>query len=78
MQQDARSILSRNLYHERDAIPSPATSAPDGEPTALSITSAADGTESWDKTTEAACLKALDDKGNATSSPCGMAACYNI
>jgi hypothetical protein len=78
MQQDAHSIVNRNLYHERDAIPSPATSAPNGEATAISTTSAVDETESWDKTTEAACLKALDDKGNATSSPCGMAACYNI
>jgi hypothetical protein len=78
MHQDARSILNRNLYPKRDAIPSPATSAPNGEATAVSITAAVDETEPWDKTTEAACLKALEEKGNATSSPCGMAACYNI
>ena len=42
------------------------------------MTAAVDETASWDEATEAACRKAFNDRKDTTSSPSGMAACYNI
>lgn len=77
-QQDAHAILRRNLYHQRDVIPSPAVNASNGKASAISIVAARDDTDPWIKTTEAACLKAFNDKGDTSPNPSGMAACYNI
>lgn len=78
IRQDAHAILNRNLYHRRDVIPSPAVISPNVKASAIPVAAAMDDAEAWIKTTEAACLKAFNDKGGTSPSPSGMAACYNI
>lgn len=78
-QHDAHHIMNRNLYHERDVIPSSTPIAPNVKASAIPSAAAAAGeTNSWNKATEAACLKAFNDRGDETSNPSGIAACYNI
>lgn len=78
-QEDAHAIMDRNLYHERDVIPSSTPTASNIKASAIpSAASTADETDSWNKATEAACLKALNDRKDTMADPSGMAACYNI
>lgn len=78
-QRDAHAVMKRNLHLERDVIPSSTLTASDVKASAIpSAAAAADEADAWNKATEAACLKALNDRRDTTADPSGMAACYNI
>ena len=75
-QHDAHGIMNRNLFHERDVVPSSTLITPNVK--ASAIPSSAAEVDSWNKATEAACLKAFDNERDESSNPSGIAACYNI
>lgn len=77
-QQDAHTVVHRSLLRQRDVSPSSATITPSAKASAVPTSAAIDDPGSWDRTTEAACLKGFHDHGDTTSSPSGIAACYNI
>ena len=77
-QQDAHAIMNRNLNYERDVVPSSTPTAPNVKASVMPSAAPADQTDSWNKATEAACLKALNDRRDTTADPSGMTACYNI
>lgn len=78
LRRDAHNIVDHALHQERNVVRPSDAAFPSSKISSRAIAAATEEKNTWNSTTEAACLKALKATETNTKNLAGLAGCYNI